>query len=50
MTGLYIPEMLTPLYYTPLYSELTEEDLWLVVLVGGDWGEQECDEVDLSLT
>ncbi len=26
MNGLYIPERLTPLYFTPLYSDLTEEE------------------------
>ena len=26
MTGLYIPEMLTPLYFTPLYADLAEDE------------------------
>ena len=26
MTGLFIPERLTPLYFTPLYAELTEQE------------------------
>jgi hypothetical protein len=26
MMGLYIPEMLTPLYFTPLYADLTEDE------------------------